>query len=62
MDRLLSIQEASELLNLSIPTLYKMSCQRRIPIVKVNGRLLFSQERLQKWVEENTIEPVGRKT
>ena len=62
MDRLLSIHEASELLNLSIPTLYKMSCQRRIPIVKVNGKLLFSQERLQEWIKENSIETVKNRT
>ncbi len=62
MDRLISIREASKLLSLSIPTLYKMSCQRKIPKVKVNGRCLFSVERLEEWIRANTIEPINNET
>ena len=61
MTRLISIQEASNMLKLSIPTLYKMSCQKRIPVVKLGSRLLFSEENLQKWIEKNSYDPISKK-
>jgi excisionase family DNA binding protein len=62
MDRLLTIQQVSERLNLATPTLYKMACQKRIPTTRVCGRLLFSEAALERWIVERTEEPIGSRT
>ena len=59
MSNLLTIQEASAKLNLKVSTLYKMTCQKRIPHVKITSRVMFDEERLAKWIQENSVEPVG---
>ncbi len=42
-DQLLTIKEASELLNLSIPTIYSYVSKREIPHFKHSKRLYFSR-------------------
>lgn len=54
MERLLDINEAAELLNLSRYTIYKMRFEGRLPYVKICRRLLFRLEDLETWVRENT--------
>ncbi len=58
MSELLNITETSQKLRLKIPTLYKMICQRRIPFIKLGSRVLFSEEKLDNWVEENSTDPI----
>ena len=50
-DGLLNIKQASEFLNLSVPTLYKYVQSARIPVNKVAGRLFFTQKELIEWVK-----------
>jgi len=59
-DRLLDIREASKMLRLSIPTIYKLSCERKIPVVKLNSRLLFSEKRLEEWIREHFVELIPK--
>ncbi len=56
--KLLTIQEASDLLKLSVPTLYRLTSQKRIPFYKVGGKLLFDSERLTNWLAGFAVEPV----
>jgi excisionase family DNA binding protein len=49
-DRILTINEASEYLRLTKATLYKKSCLRQIPSLKVGKRLMFSRQKLDEWV------------
>ncbi|MHA2061754.1 MAG: helix-turn-helix domain-containing protein [Candidatus Sifarchaeia archaeon] len=59
MEKLLSIHETSELLGLSVSTIYKYVCCRKIPHLKLGNRLLFRIEKLETWISENSVEPVG---
>ena len=62
MCNLIDINEASAMLKLKTSTLYKMICQKRIPVVRLNSRVLFSQERLEEWIKKNSVEPINGRT
>lgn len=49
---LISIREASELLNLSVATIYGKVCRRAIPVYKKGKKLYFSRKKLEAWIEE----------
>lgn len=50
-DQLLTIQQAAEFLNLSVPTLYSKSHSRTIPVSRKGKRLYFSRQELTDWVK-----------
>ncbi len=62
MSNRLTIKEASAKLNLKVSTLYKMTCQKRIPYVKISSKLLFDEKSLDRWIEEHSIAPITTKT
>ncbi|MBC3784951.1 helix-turn-helix domain-containing protein [Spirosoma utsteinense] len=51
---LLTIKQASEHVNLAVPTIYALVGRRGIPFMKKDGirKLYFSREELTKWVQE----------
>ncbi|QQM28086.1 helix-turn-helix domain-containing protein [Elizabethkingia sp. M8] len=51
-DELLTIQEASELLRLSVPTLYSKVSKRELPYMKRGKRLYFSHSELLDYIKE----------
>lgn len=51
MKEVLTIQEASEYLNISERTLYKMVKEKRIPCRKVGRQWRFHKEVLDKWLK-----------
>lgn len=59
MEKLIPIEEAAELTGLSIHTIYKYVCSKKIPHVKLGNRLLFSPERLKQWIDEHSVEPIS---
>jgi excisionase family DNA binding protein len=48
---LLSVNEASELINLTVSTLYSKVSRREIPVFKKGKRLYFSYAELQEWIK-----------
>jgi len=52
---LLTITEASEMLNLSIPTIYSKVSRRELPYSKRSKRLYFSREELTAFVREGKV-------
>ena len=60
MQRLLNIEETASLLGLAIPTIYKAVCARKIPFIKIGGRLLFDPERIEEWINSKKVEPIER--
>ena len=55
-DKLLTIQETSEFLNLSVPTIYSKHSKREIPgVCKQGKRLYFSKQRLIEWIKSGEI-------
>jgi excisionase family DNA binding protein len=60
--RLLDINEAADYLNLSTSTLYSWVSQRRIPHLKLGGRVRFDRKTLDRWIkrfERNAIDDYG---
>jgi excisionase family DNA binding protein len=50
MEKLLTIEEVSELLQIPKGSLYNLVHEDRIPHVKIGGRLRFRTSTLEKWV------------
>lgn len=48
---LLTIRQAAEFLNLSVPTLYTKVSRREIPVNKRGKRLYFSKAELSGWIK-----------
>ena len=58
-ERLLRIQEVSELTGLAVGSIYHMVSQKRIPVVRLSRRCIrFRLSDLQVWFEELTQETV----
>ncbi len=54
--RLLNVAELSELTGLSKNTIYCWVSQRRIPFVKLGRSTKFDLQRIEKWIEDNSVE------
>ena len=52
---LLNIQETASYLHISVSTLYRWVHQKKIEHVKIGSRVLFSEDYLKKFIENNTI-------
>jgi excisionase family DNA binding protein len=50
-DKLLSIKEAGQLINLAVPTIYGLVGKSGIPVCKKGKRLYFSKTELLDWVK-----------
>ncbi len=50
-DQLLTIQQAGELIKLSVPTLYGYVSRNEIPFSKKGKRLYFSKQQLFDWIQ-----------
>jgi excisionase family DNA binding protein len=55
MDKLLTVCQAAEYLQLHTQTLYK---KREIPRARIGGSVRFKKSDLEKYVEQNTINPL----
>jgi len=51
-EKLLTIKEAAEFLNLTVPTLYSKVHKRTIPFMKKGKRLYFSSVELMNYIKE----------
>lgn len=54
--RLVDVRELSNYLGISLNTLYSWVSQRRIPFVKCGRLTKFDLERIDEWIEENSVE------
>ena len=50
-DKPLTISQAAEFVNLTVPTLYGFVSKRTIPFSKVGKRLYFSEAELSTWIK-----------
>jgi predicted DNA-binding transcriptional regulator AlpA len=48
---LLTIVEAAEFLHMSVATLYTLNCKRRIPFIKVSGKVFYKRSSLLDWLD-----------
>jgi excisionase family DNA binding protein len=56
---LLTIVEAADLLKLSVSGMRRLQQQRRIPFIKVGGRIRFARQDLASFVQKNRVETIG---
>lgn len=53
---LLNVQEAASYLHIATSTLYRWVHQKKIKYVKIGSRVLFSQNSLDEFINNNTID------
>lgn len=58
--RFLDVNEASEYLGLAESTLYTMVSERRIPFTKMGRRTKFDRDKLDRWIRDNSVEPLPK--
>ncbi|WP_299363469.1 helix-turn-helix domain-containing protein [Winogradskyella sp.] len=56
---LLSIKQASEFLNLAVPTIYAKVSKKELPHMKRGNRLYFSRESLLNYIEGGRIQTIA---
>ena len=49
-DQLLTIQQAGEILHLTVPTMYGLVQRAEVPVCKRGKRLYFSKQELTNWI------------
>ncbi|MBK9728993.1 MAG: helix-turn-helix domain-containing protein [Saprospiraceae bacterium] len=50
-DTILNIKQAAEMLNLTVPTIYGLVHESKIPVSKKGRRLYFSKQELMAWIK-----------
>ncbi len=53
--RLITAKEASQYLSLSTDTIYRMAALKKLPYLKIGGRVLFDVKALDQWIERHTV-------
>ena len=54
--RFLGVAELSDYLGILKGTLYVWVCHKKIPYVKVGRLVKFDLRKIEKWLEENSVE------
>ena len=54
--RFLDITELAEYLKIKVGTVYVWVCHKKIPYTKVGRLIRFDLRKIEKWLEENSIE------
>ncbi len=59
LPKLLSVREISKILGVAEITIRKFCCAKKIPYIKLGGRVLFDPEKISTWVEKQSIKPIN---
>jgi excisionase family DNA binding protein len=57
MDSLMTVTELSEYLKIPKSTIYKMSCAKVLPLLKVGGHLRFNRPQIDEWLASHSFCP-----
>jgi excisionase family DNA binding protein len=60
MLRLLTPEELSEMLGVSIHTIYQWTCKRQVPFIKVGKLVRFPYDDVISWLDSNRVSPKSR--
>ena len=55
IDRLLTVQEVCELLNVKYTYIYWLTHQKKIPHIKMQGHLRFRRSVIDQWLESQEV-------
>ncbi|MFX0197214.1 MAG: helix-turn-helix domain-containing protein [Candidatus Hodarchaeota archaeon] len=62
MGRLFTVEETKEIFRISRSTLYRWVMERRIPYIKVGGRLLFKPNEIDGLLKEKSIRAISNES
>lgn len=62
LDEFLTVRELAEWIRLSESHVYFLVNKKKIPFVKLGGKLLFDREKIRGWIDSNSKAPVQAKT
>lgn len=54
--KLLTPKQVSEFLQIPVTTIYQYVHEGYIPYFKIGGHLRFDKFKIEKWIEENSVE------
>ena len=57
MERLFTVKELSDIINVRESTIYAWVSQERIPHIKLGKKVLFDPSEIEKWVKEHRRSP-----
>lgn len=55
---LLTIEELADLLGVKVSWLYAQTSAKRIPFLKLGGRLRFRRADVERWIEGQVVHPI----
>jgi excisionase family DNA binding protein len=55
---LLTLTEVAELLRISVPTVRRLQQQRKMPFVKVGGRIRFTRSDIASYLEKRRVRSI----
>jgi len=55
--RLLNVKQAAEMLNIKVQTIYAWVHKKKLPHVKLHGKLVFTVDQLEEFIKSNTFRP-----
>lgn len=61
-DELLTIKEAADFIKLSVPSMYRLCGEKKIPNLKKGGKILFSKEELMQWAKDGRRKTISEIT
>lgn len=61
MEKLLTLQQIAQKLQISETTLYKLARNGKIPAIKIGNQWRFKMEDIEKWLESQKIAQRGKK-
>lgn len=54
MSELLNVNELCEYLRISKAGVYRLTSERRVPMIKLGNRVLFDRAKIDEWLEEQS--------
>jgi len=57
MEKLLNIEELSNLLGVEVSTLYIWTHRKAIPFIKLGKFIRFKESAIQTWLQQKTVQP-----
>ena len=58
-NKFLTVEEVTKLINLSKPSVYRLTSQKQIPHIKLAGKILFPEDVLMKWINSKFVPVVN---
>ena len=56
MNRMMTVKELANYLNCSESVIRKLKREKKIPYLKLAGKILFNKEKIDKWIQALEVE------